>query len=94
MSPTIPANSYLIFHHIIFRQLLTVGKIIKVQHPLYGTIVKRITRVDKKGFYWLAGMNVSSISSVEMGAIDFTMIKGVLLYNIRPTYRAKHNNKA
>ncbi|MEI6897896.1 MAG: hypothetical protein V5786_10525, partial [Psychromonas sp.] len=80
MSPTIPANSYLIFHHLIYRQFLKTGTIIKMQHPIYGLIVKKIISIDQQGFYWLGGLNNHSITSQQMGAIDLQMITGIVIY--------------
>lgn len=83
MSPSIPADSYLIFHHFIYRHFLTIGKVIKVQHPLYGLIVKKIIDIDRQGYYWLEGLNIDSLSRAEMGAITFKMIKGITVCNIK-----------
>lgn len=83
MSPNIPDNSYLIFHHFIRPHFLKVGKIIKVQHPIYGLIVKKITGIDQKGCYWLEGMNINSISSSKIGTIDITLIVGIVFYEIK-----------
>ena len=83
MSPAIATGSYLIFHHFIYRRFLTVGKIIKVQHPTYGSIVKKITSIDQQGFYWLEGLNANSLSPLQMGAIDLTMITGIVTYHIQ-----------
>jgi len=89
MSPYIPADSYLIFHHFVSTHLLKVGKVIKVKHPRYGFIVKRIKLIDREGLYWLEGLNISSLSINEMGAIKLSMIKGIVVYNIKKT---KHIN--
>ena len=83
MSPNIPDKSYLIFHHFINGYFLTVGKVIKVQHPTYGLIVKKIMRIDQQGFYWLEGANINSISSAEMGPINIRMIVGIVFYEIK-----------
>ena len=84
MSPYIQPDSYLISHHLIHPFFLKKGKIIKVKHPLFGLIVKRIIDVDQQGYYWLEGLNKNSISTLEMGAIDFKMIIGVIIYIIKP----------
>lgn len=84
MFPTISANSYLIFHHLVFRSLINVGRIIKVQHPIYGLIVKRVTCIDQQGFYWLEGLNKRSVSCTQMGAITLQMITGVMVFKINP----------
>ena len=83
MSPHIQPGSYLIFHHLIHSSLLKKGKIIKVKHPLYGLIVKRIIDVDQQGYHWLEGLNKNNISYLEMGAIDFKMIIGIIVYIIK-----------
>jgi len=63
MSPIIAANSYLIFHHFIYRRFLTVGKLVRVQHPIYGSIVKRICHLEQQGGYRLEGLNEQSVSN-------------------------------
>ena len=88
MSPHIPHGSYLIFHHLISPRLLKRGKIVKVKHPTYGLIVKEIIEIDHQGRYWLDGLDIDSINSIEMGAIDLNMITGVVVCTIKtPTAR-------
>ena len=88
MYPNIPHGSYLIFHHLIFPRLLTRGKIVKVKHPTYGLIVKEIIEIDAQGRYWLDGLDVDSINTLEIGAIDLKMITGVVICTIKKS----HNN--
>jgi len=83
MSPDIPPGSYLIFHHFIYRCLLTRGKLIKVQHPTYGLIVKKIIEIDVQGRYWLEGIAKKSITTHEMGAVDISMISGIVISSIK-----------
>jgi len=83
MSPTIAPGSYLLFHHLISHYLLKIGKIVKVQHPHYGLIVKRIVAIDDGGDYWLEGLNADSVTRSEMGTINKQMITGILLHNIK-----------
>lgn len=86
MSPAIHANSYLIFHHCIFRRILTVGTMIKVQHPKYGLIIKRIKSIDHQGCYWLEGLNENSVSATQMGIINLRMITGIVIYTIKAPF--------
>ena len=83
MSPHIQPDSYLISHHLIHPFFLKKGKIIKVKHPLFGLIVKRIIDVDQQGYYWLEGLNKNSISTLEMGAINIKLIIGIVIFNIK-----------
>jgi len=83
MSPTISAGSYLIFHRFTYPIFLTVGRVVKVQHPRYGMIVKRIKYIDMAGFYWLEGENIASVTCSQMGAIDRQLIIGIAFYAIR-----------
>jgi hypothetical protein len=82
MSPVIPENSFLIFHHFIYRSYLKVGKIVRVNHPTYGSIVKKIIKVDSADIYWLEGLNSSSISCSQMGPISLNMISGINFYKV------------
>jgi len=83
MSPYIPSGSYLIFHHLVYRRLLKRGNIVKVKHPNYGLIVKKITEVDQQGYYWLEGLHAESITSSEIGAISLNMISGIVVFTIK-----------
>ena len=86
MYPEIPHGSYLIFHHFIFPRLLKRGKIVKVMHPTYGLIVKEIIEIDHQGRYWLDGLDIDSINSTEIGAVDLNMIKGIVIYIIQRSH--------
>jgi len=86
MSPHIPDGSYLIFHHLIYRCLLKPGSIVKVMHPTYGLIVKEIIEIDYQGRYWLDGLDIHSINSIEIGAIDLNMITGIVIYIIQKSH--------
>jgi len=83
MYPNIPHGSYLIFHHLIYRCLLKRGHIVKVKHPIYGLIVKEIVEMDYLGRYWLEGVNINSINSLEIGPIELNMITGVVVHAIK-----------
>jgi hypothetical protein len=83
MSPDISPDSYLIFHHLITPRLLKKGRIVKVKHPTYGLIIKKIIKQDEQGDYWLKGVNKDSITTVEMGAINIKRIIGIVIFNIK-----------
>jgi hypothetical protein len=82
MSPAIPENSFLVFHHFIYQCHLKEGKIVRVNHPIYGRIVKKIIRIDNTNIYWLEGLNKQSVSSFQMGPIYINMITGINFYKI------------
>jgi len=76
MSPVIPTNSYVIFHRFFNKKSLNVGDLVKVKHPKYGLIIKTIAFIDRNDFYWLAGENLNSVSTLDMGLIQYSMIVG------------------
>lgn len=82
MSPVIPQNSFLFFHHFINQKTLKVGSTVRVNHPTYGLIVKQITKIENNNCYWLKGINNKSVSTAKMGAIRRNRITGILYYKI------------
>jgi len=82
MSPDIPKNSFLLFHHFIRKRQLRVGTLVRVKHPVYGMIIKRIVTIDKTQYYWLKGDNKKSVSTSEMGPVTIEMITGIVCYKI------------
>ncbi|MEL0628983.1 nickel-type superoxide dismutase maturation protease [Psychromonas aquatilis] len=82
MSPIIPANSFLLFHHWIRPNSLKVGLLVKVNHPIYGLIIKQVCQIDKNNSYWLKGLNDSSVTTEQMGPIRINRIKGIVCYKI------------
>ena len=82
MSPVLLPNSYVILHNFGNKKRLKKGQVIKVEHPSYGAIIKRIAYRDKNGLYWLAGDNPNSVSTCEMGPVSAKQIKGILIFKI------------
>jgi nickel-type superoxide dismutase maturation protease len=79
MSPVLMPNSYVLLHSYFNKNQLKKGRIVKVDHPVYGQIIKRIAYQDKNGLYWLSGDGPNSVSTCEMGPVSAAQIKGVML---------------
>ncbi len=83
MSPTVPHNSYAVFHHFTWGDI-ALGTKVKVDHARYGKIIKTICHIDNNGLYWLAGENDHSLSTLQMGPINKSQILGILLLAVKP----------
>ncbi|WP_440904242.1 S24 family peptidase [Catenovulum sp. SX2] len=85
MLPVIPANSYILFYTQFRHHKLKVGDIVRVNHPLYGNIIKQICQIEQNhSAFWLQGMNSESVSIREMGVIKPEQISAKLLLSIKP----------
>ncbi|NTS78066.1 hypothetical protein HR060_14495 [Catenovulum sp. SM1970] len=89
MSPALPDNSYAIFHRFFRVQNLKVKDVVKVEHPKFGLLVKRIKFIDRNGFIWLEGLDPHSISSMEMGPIKSQHILAKLAKVFAPVIQIK-----
>ncbi|GAB1623447.1 hypothetical protein AAOGI_34970 [Agarivorans albus] len=85
MSPLLPKNSYVMFHRYYLSKHFKAGDVVKVLHPKFGLIVKRIGCIDKYGFIWLRGENPSSVSTIDMGPVRASRIKGKVLFWVKPS---------
>lgn len=58
------------------------GDVLLVDHPRFGTIVKRVADVGEKTL-WLEGANATSLSRESMGPIESKSVRGKLVYQIQ-----------
>ena len=80
MSPTLAPGDYLI---ITKARTLRSGFVVLVDHPKYGTIVKRVKTVNPNSVH-LEGDSPESTGSEDMGAIPQDLIKGRVRWAIIP----------
>lgn len=52
------------------------NQILLISHKNYGTIVKRLDFIDKRGDFWFKGTNIESVSQDNIGPIKKRQIKG------------------
>lgn len=83
MSPAIMPNNYVLLHSFGSMKHLKKGQIVKVAHPIFGTIIQRIAYQDKNGLYWLAGDDPNSLACCQIGPISAEQIIGVMICNLR-----------
>lgn len=84
MLPVIPANSYILFNSKFRHHKLKIGDIVRVNHPLYGNIIKQICQIEQNhSAFWLQGMNSESVSSQQMGLISPELISARVFWIVR-----------
>ena len=59
-----------------------VDKLVVLDHPAYGVMVKRVTQLNDKHLL-LCGENEQSLSSEQIGWLDIVMVKGVVVRKVR-----------
>ena len=82
MYPTVNDGDYVIAYNGRFISI-NVGDIVIVNHPVYGTIIKRITEIFDDGAIQLAGDNPASTSSTQLGVLSNKAVIGKMLWHIR-----------
>ena len=77
MKPNIKNNSFILsipFNNSNNRKLMLI-----FNHSKYGRLIKRLSFIDKKGFYWFEGDNINSLTSEQIGPIQKKDILGRVL---------------
>lgn len=67
------------------RMLMTikVGDDLVVDHPVYGRLIKRVSKVADDGLIRLSGENASSVSSDDMGWVSSSDVLGKVYYLVK-----------
>jgi len=81
MSPAVLDGAYLLIKQ---RLQYIDGDIVYVKHPNYGNIVKRIVNGSLLTGFYIAGDNVASVSTEQMGIIKQSNIVGKVQCVINP----------
>jgi len=68
----------------VFKRTATyaTGDVVLVDHPRFGTIIKRAIDVTPQQL-WLEGANSDSLSRETMGPVERRRIKGKLVFQIK-----------
>ena len=80
MTPTLMPGDYMI---ITKARSLRQGFVILVEHPKYGSIVKRIKSIED-GQLSLEGDGVDSTSTEAMGIVNLSAVRGRIGWAITP----------
>ena len=78
MNPMLKPGTFAVFKR---QACYSEGDIVLVDHPRFGTIVKRAIDVSAETL-WLEGANTTSLSRESMGPIERGCIRGKLVYQI------------
>ncbi len=86
MSPSISSEDYvMILKHPFCSFLLRKGRIGVFESTSYGTILKRIVRVERSAkVLWAESINASGVTSEQIGDIPFSRIRGVVIKHFHP----------
>ena len=85
MAPTLMPGDYLI---VTKARAIRSGFVVLVDHPKYGTMVKRIATVSETGVT-LEGDGPESTSTEDMGQVDLKNIRGRIRLAITPQGRKR-----
>ena len=80
MAPTLAAGDYMI---ITNARALRPGFVVLVDHPKYGSVVKRVKAIED-GHLSLEGDGPESTATKDMGLVSVTAVKGRVRWAIRP----------
>lgn len=88
MAPAFEHGDYAVFRRYGRRSAgPQVGDAVLVDHPQYGTIVKRVARRPSASAVELAGDAVASTPGIDLGAVPTHRIWGRLLWHAAPNRR-------
>ena len=76
MGSTLPHRSLALFRR---KRRVKKGDVVLVEHPEFGTIVKKVAAVSKSGRYALRGTSPASTSQGRLGHVEGQHIRGVLV---------------
>jgi len=82
MLPTLKEGDYVVaFSRFWLRFLqMKIGRLVIIQHPEFGTMIKRISAVVNDGVYVQGDNSLESITSDDIGAIKKDQILGFVVY--------------
>ena len=90
LMPEIREGDFVLISDIPFRlRTVRAGEIIVFRHRVYGTMVKKVQRLDAAGQIYVTGTNPESVDSREFGSISSDQVIGKVIWHIRaPAHRA------
>ena len=83
MSPEFKEKDFAVIGTMsFFSRRLRAGDTIVFTHQHYGTLIKRIQRIDNEGVY-VIGAHENSLDSRRLGPIEPAKIQGRVIWHIR-----------
>lgn len=82
MEPVIESGAFVL---VLPCRGLPIGKLVLVDHPHYGQLVKRLKSIDEKGLMLLQGDGEDSLTTEQMGPVCSSRLKGRVCWQSRPT---------
>jgi len=84
MSPEIREGDFVVISKIPFLIDFCVGDSIVFHHPQYGTLIKRIEKLDdQRQLFWVGGIHPDSLDSHKIGPVRENQIYGKVIWHIR-----------
>ncbi|MEJ5203069.1 MAG: S24/S26 family peptidase [Anaerolineales bacterium] len=84
LTPEVREGDFVLVSDIPFRlRAIRTGEVIVFRHPVYGTMIKKVQRLDAAGQIYVIGMNPESVDSREFGAISRSQVLGKVIWHIR-----------
>lgn len=82
MSPRVCSGDYVVLLTYCSR-LIVPGMLLVFEHPLYGSLLKQVTRIDwQRQLFSAQGVNPSSVDSSQLSELPLACIKGWVLWQI------------
>ena len=83
MLPTLKEGDYVVaFSRFWLRFLqMKIGRLVIIQHPEFGTMIKRISAVETDGIYVQGDNSLESITADDIGVIKQEQIIGLVIYD-------------
>ena len=84
MEPDIPRDSFILVVNWFMLFAIKEGQQLVIKHHKYGVIVKTVALVDKSGFIWSKGENLTSLPVEQIGPVDKSQILGRVIHIFKP----------
>ena len=79
MSPSLNNGTFVLIKPF---KKIKINKFFIFQHKTYGTLVKKLVKIDSSNHFWFEGEHQSSISKSQVGPIKENNILGQIVFSI------------
>ena len=84
MSPFYTEGDYVWILKYLPKFLITPGMVLVFRHPVYGNLIKKVTRANLVNrYFYCEGANGASLSSTQIGKVPFDSIIGTPFWRVR-----------
>lgn len=80
IQPKLKADHYFVFCHWFDKSSLKPGDLVRVKHPVYGTLVDKVRLIDCNGLIWLSGESTKHLNSLQLGPVSKKMLTGKVIF--------------